>query len=130
MDWASAVPAKPWYVARKDLASNTLYVVQGENHPALFSHGLEAGDLRWVAGAPPTLPLRCAAKTRYHQPDQACALTLSPAHWPPASTCRGARLRRGQSVVFYQGGECLGGGVIQRALAAVDASPPDSLAAR
>ncbi len=121
---------EPWYVARKDLASNTLYVVQGENHPALFSHGLEAGDLHWVAGAPPTLPLRCAAKTRYRQPDQACALTLSPAHLAARFDLPQRAVTPGQSVVFYQGEECLGGGVIQRALAAVDASPPDSLAAR
>ncbi|MEK7697073.1 MAG: aminomethyltransferase beta-barrel domain-containing protein, partial [Pseudomonadota bacterium] len=88
------------------------------------------GDLHWVAGAPPTLPLRCAAKTRYRQPDQACALTLSPAHLAARFDLPQRAVTPGQSVVFYQGEECLGGGVIQRALAAVDASPPDSLAAR
>ena len=110
---------EPWYVARKDLASNTLYVVQGENHPALFSHGLEAGDLHWVAGAPPTLPLRCAAKTRYRQPDQACALTLSPAHLA-ARFDLPQRGYAGPVGGVLSGRGCLGGGVIQRA---VDASP-------
>src|SRR3989338_6120710 len=67
-----------WYVARQDLASNTLYVVQGENHPALFSHGLEADDLHWIAGASPALPLSCTPQTPYPHPDQPCVLTRSP----------------------------------------------------
>ncbi|MBI3575899.1 MAG: tRNA 2-thiouridine(34) synthase MnmA [Gammaproteobacteria bacterium] len=115
---------EPWYVARKDLAGNTLYVVQGENHPALFGHGLEADDLHWVAGAP---PLRCAAKTRYRQPDQACTLTLSPAHLIARFDLPQRAVTPGQSVVFYQGEECLGGGVIQRALAATDSARVDAL---
>ncbi len=118
---------EPWYVARKDLASNTLYVVQGENHPALFSRGLAAGELHWVAGAAPALPLRCTAKTRYRQPDQDCVLETG---GDPLAVGFGQPQRAvtpGQSVVFYQGEECLGGGVIQRAVADADAgeSRPD-----
>ena len=119
---------EPWYVARKDLASNTLYVVQGENHPALFSHGLEASDLHWIAGTPPALPLACTAKTRYRQPDQACILTRSQETLDVRFESPQRALTPGQSVVFYAGEECLGGGVIQRALATADASLPDSLA--
>src|SRR3989344_2642740 len=111
-----------WYVARKDLASNTLYVVQGENHPALFSHGLEADDLHWIAGASPALPLSCAAKTRYRQPDQPCVLTHSQEGLDVRFESPQRALTPGQSVVLYAGEECLGGGVIQRALAATDSA--------
>src|SRR5690606_5051495 len=45
--------AQAWYVARKDLASNTLYVVQGHDHPWLLAPGLAAADASWVAGHPP-----------------------------------------------------------------------------
>ncbi len=120
---------EPWYVARKDLADNTLYVVQGENHPALFSHGLEANDLHWVAGTLPALPLACAAKTRYRQMDQPCALTRSPETLGVRFESLQRAVTPGQSVVFYQGGECLGGGVIQRTLTAADAIRADALTA-
>mgnify|MGYP000055276056 FL=1 len=63
----------PWFVARKDLARNTLRVVQGHDHPWLLSLGLAAQDLAWVAGQAPAAG-RCAAKTRYRQADAECAL--------------------------------------------------------
>src|SRR6187455_203506 len=63
----------PWFVARKDMTTNTLYVVQGHDHPWLLSHVLRAGDASWIAGSAP-MEGRCAAKTRYRQADAACAL--------------------------------------------------------
>ena len=42
---------EPWFVVDKDLAANTLIVAQGKDHPALYSHGLEAVDVNWVAGS-------------------------------------------------------------------------------
>ncbi len=110
-----------WYVARKDMATNTLYVVQGEQHPALFSGGLTAGDLQWVAGTAPALPRRCAAKSRYRQPDQDCVLSATvdgvAVHFDQPQRA----ITPGQAVVFYDGDECLGGGTIREAVAAMEA---------
>ena len=39
----------PWYVVGKDLERNVLLVAQGNNHPALFSSTLQAGQLCWIA---------------------------------------------------------------------------------
>ncbi len=103
-----------WYVARKDVATNTLYVVQGEHHPVLFSERLTADDLHWVAGTPPTLPLRCAAKSRYRQPDQGCVLTAAGESAVAAAFEHAQRaITPGQAAVFYQEEECLGGGTIR-----------------
>ena len=62
----------PWYVAHKDMARNTLHVVQGHAHPWLQSTWLEAQDLSWVAGTPPAAG-ELAAKARYRQADAHCA---------------------------------------------------------
>ena len=106
---------EPWFVARKDMAANTLIVVQGHAHPWLQSTALRAADASWVAGVAPVAE-HCAAKTRYRQADAACALqTLS------GSDGHEFELRfeqpqwavtPGQSAVLYDGAVCLGGGVI------------------
>lgn len=102
----------PWFVARKDLKNNTLYVVQGHDHPWLLSHHVNVDDLSWVAGQPPS-PGTLAAKTRYRQADAPCDLhypapqTLA-LHFPDAQWA----VTPGQSAVLYQGDVCLGGGVI------------------
>ena len=102
----------PWFVARKDMDSNTLWVVQGHDHRWLQSTTLVAQDCSWVAGdAPPTGTM--AAKTRYRQQDAACEVRST-----TADACELAffeaqwAVTPGQSAVLYQGDVCLGGGVI------------------
>ncbi|MEZ5582180.1 MAG: tRNA 2-thiouridine(34) synthase MnmA [Candidatus Competibacteraceae bacterium] len=103
----------PWYVVAKNLPENVLVVAQGQQHPRLFSQRLRASQLHWVAGEPPTTPLTCAAKTRYRQPDQDCTIErLSTTMCEVVFAEPQRALTPGQSVVFYRGEECLGGGVI------------------
>ncbi|TCP05819.1 tRNA 2-thiouridine(34) synthase MnmA [Caldimonas thermodepolymerans] len=102
----------PWFVARKDLERNTLYVVQGHDHPWLLSHVLRASDASWIAGEPPPAGAY-AAKTRYRQQDAACTLENDGAgrfslRFPEAQWA----VTPGQSAVLYDGEVCLGGGVI------------------
>ncbi|WP_085216248.1 tRNA 2-thiouridine(34) synthase MnmA [Methylomagnum ishizawai] len=105
-----------WYVLRKDLERNVLVVGQGHDHPWLFTDTLEAGTLDWCDNQPLREPVRCAAKTRYRQPDQPCR--IEPVDGGRCRVVFDAPQRAvtpGQSVVFYRGEECLGGGVIERA---------------
>ncbi|RJQ47349.1 MAG: tRNA 2-thiouridine(34) synthase MnmA [Gammaproteobacteria bacterium] len=105
---------EPWYVAGKDMAGNVLIVAQGHDHKRLYSRSLTASCLCWVSGREPQTPLPCMAKTRYRQSDQPCRITgikngvcevtFDKPQWA---------VTPGQSVVFYQGDECLGGGVIE-----------------
>ena len=103
----------PWFVARKDVAANTLQVVQGHDHPWLLSNDLRAADASWVAGEPPVGLDGTGAKTRYRQADAACDLHAASA---VAFDLRFAQpqwaVTPGQSAVVYDGEVCLGGGVI------------------
>ena len=67
---------EPWFVADKDLTNNILYVVQGD-HPCLYSTGLVASGMNWIAGqdAMPKDAYTCTAKFRYRQPDQEVTIT-------------------------------------------------------
>ena len=115
----------PWYVAHKDLARNTLHVVQGHEHPWLQSPWLEATDVSWVAGTPPA-PGALAAKTRYRQADASCNLSAVQAGFRLDFEQPQWAVTPGQSAVLYDGEVCLGGGVIARAAvpAVSPAAPP------
>lgn len=104
----------PWFVARKDLQTNTLWVVQGHDHPWLLSRSLSALDASWVAGISPQASATLSAKTRYRQEDattqlhneNAAGFTLN---FPDPQWA----VTPGQSAVLYDGEVCLGGGVIE-----------------
>ena len=102
---------EPWFVARKDMAKNILWVVQGHDHPWLLSPSLRAEDLSWVAGEAPQVT-DIAAKTRYRQADAPCTLQTD----ATGITLRFAEpqwaVTPGQSAVIYDDEVCLGGGVI------------------
>ncbi|WP_055105158.1 tRNA 2-thiouridine(34) synthase MnmA [Paenibacillus ihumii] len=109
---------EPWFVAEKDLKNNILYVVQGDKHPSLYSTGLIASGVNWIAGRDklPDKPFKCTAKFRYRQQDQGVTLTpredgtMFVAFDQPQKA-----ITPGQAVVFYDGDECLGGGTIEAA---------------
>jgi tRNA-uridine 2-sulfurtransferase len=115
----------PWFVLEKDLASNTLVVAQGHDHPALMSHGLTALDASWVAGGVPgtvsdtsvsavTSAISLTAKTRYRQADAACTLAdLGGRKFSLRFAEPQWAVTPGQSAVLYQGEICLGGGIIE-----------------
>ena len=102
----------PWFVARKNMATNTLYAVQGHDHPWLLSSALRADDTSWIAGQAPVAG-DLAAKTRYRQSDARCGFGTDASD---AFTLRFDApqwaITPGQSAVLYEGEVCLGGGVI------------------
>jgi tRNA-specific 2-thiouridylase len=102
----------PWYVARKDMAANTLWVVQGHDHPWLLSSSLAAQDASWVAGHAPT-PGLLASKNRYRQADAPTRLAaVNGDGFTLAFPEPQWAVTPGQSAVLYDGEVCLGGGVI------------------
>ena len=106
-------PEQPWYVVAKDVENNVLTVAQGHDHPALISRGLVAANLNWIT-EPPEFPFECAAKTRYRQADQPCTIGPFDADRVRVQFTHPQRaVTPGQYAVFYDGDQCLGGGVIE-----------------
>ncbi len=110
--------SEPWHVVRKDLRANTLVVAQGHDHPLLYSRQVMVRGLRWINEAPDALAngMRLSAKTRYRQNDADCrARLLAPDRCLVRFDSPQWAVTPGQYLVFYNGQECLGGGVIERA---------------
>jgi tRNA-specific 2-thiouridylase len=104
---------EPWYVVAKNIPENTLIVAQGHNHPALFTNKLETHDIHWIHDTPENFPIKASAKTRYRQPDQACMIERIDNNAYKIMFDEPQRaVTPGQSVVFYDGEICLGGGII------------------
>lgn len=105
----------PWYVATKDLTRNVLIVVQGSEHPMLFSRSLTVSSIHWINGEP-DFNQAFTAKTRYRQPDQSCTVIKTAAGYRVEFERPQRAVTPGQSVVIYDGDICLGGGVIEDTL--------------
>jgi len=107
----------PWYAADKDLKSNVLVAVQGKDHPLLQHPLLTANTLDWVSGESPKLNTQIKAKIRYRQAEQPCRIienkngTVVVEFVDPQTA-----VAPGQSVVFYDEDDCLGGGIIEHRL--------------
>ena len=108
-------PGEAWFVVDKDIQRNIVYVDQGSDHPAMYAPALTATELSWVNDrAPTSFPFKCTAKIRYRQPDQDCEIVsinegIAFVHFPIPQRAITPR----QSIVFYQGDVCLGGGIIE-----------------
>ncbi len=103
-----------WYISGKDIDKNTLIAVQDHGHPMLLSRRLLTYQVNWISGEAPKTALMCTAKTRYRQQDQTCVVKQdSELGWLVEFDQPQRAVTPGQSVVFYQGEICLGGGIIE-----------------
>lgn len=105
-----------WFVVGKDIKRNVVQVERGEVHPAMYADTLVATDLSFTGGEfKRDLPFGCKAKIRYRQKDQECTITRiadGKIYVEFAEAQRAITPR--QSIVFYEGDECLGGAMIEK----------------
>lgn len=121
-----------WFVTGKDMNRNIVFVHRGD-HPALHQQELWLREVRWLDGEfvsscvqssqQPQAPIQLKVKVRYRAPEVKALLT------PPTTSGSTEDSRSdlwqlifaeeqkkpiapGQSVVFYRGEQCLGGGVV------------------
>ena len=107
---------EPWFVVGKDLATNTLYVGQGFHHPALYADHLDASDIHFTTTQEQPDVFHCTAKFRYRQQDVPVTVHRLPDNRAEVFFDEPVRaITPGQAVVFYDGMECLGGGLIDHA---------------
>lgn len=109
----------PWFVIGKDITKNVLYVGQGYENEHLCATHMEASDIHWVDDVVSRYgtEFHCTAKFRYRQKDEGVTVKLSDdGQMVTVTSDDPARaITPGQAVVFYDGDECLGSAIIDRA---------------
>ncbi len=112
----------PYYAAAADYRTNTLWVVNTFDHPALFRDELVLTKVNWISGNEPKLPLQCEAVIRYGHTAVGCVvqrtndegrITKDKNKYSVKFKTPQRAVTPGQSVVFYDNDEVLGGGVIE-----------------
>ncbi len=101
-----------WFVVRKDLANNILYVSHGDETP-LFSNGCFVAGMNFIPAPPAEKEFVCKAKFRYRQEEQGVRVTRTGENSLKINFDEPQRaVTEGQYAVLYDETQCLGGGVI------------------
>ena len=99
-----------WFVVKKDLQNNVLYVSHGDESP-LYSRACRVENLNWIGYIPQRTQF-VNAKFRYRQPEQEVTLTVEKDGALVEFEEPQRAVTEGQYAVFYGGPAFLGGGVI------------------
>lgn len=103
----------PWFVIGKELATNTLFVGQGIDHPQLYSDECTVEDVNWIPKERFHGTIEITAKFRYRQADVPVKITWIDEHQIRVEFKELVRaVTPGQACVFYDQELCLGGGTI------------------
>jgi tRNA-uridine 2-sulfurtransferase len=97
----------PYYVSRKDMQTNTVYVTTDLNDTDLWSKAVTLEDAHWINGKP-SGGKKYQARLRYRGPLVDCELKDNKL----ILTEEQRGVAAGQSAVLYDGDRCLGGGII------------------
>lgn len=97
----------PYYVVRKDMASNTVYVTTDLDDKELWKRDISLEDTHWING-PPIPGKQYCARLRYRGPLIAAGFENGKLRLKEEA--RG--VAAGQSAVLYDGDQVIGGGIV------------------
>ena len=104
----------PWYVYKKDIPNNQIFVCQGGNNPLLMNNGLYLDSINWINDINYDYPLECKVQVR-HQHTPVNSVLIKDVNGIKVSFDEQIRaIAPGQSAVFYNDNLCLGGGIIAK----------------
>ena len=98
------------FVVGKDMDKNILYIAYGEDNPYLVTTSCVVDHINWISKDKPE---KCTAKFRYRQKDNDVSLEYHDDYIVVRYPQGVKAVTPGQACVFYNGEECLGGGIIK-----------------
>ncbi|HJO89782.1 MAG: tRNA 2-thiouridine(34) synthase MnmA [Candidatus Pacebacteria bacterium] len=104
---------KPYYIISKDISKNTITVSHDIESKEIDKKSIKTKDVNWISGKAPSKAMNYQARIRYRQELQDCTITwLSHSQVIVEFDESQDTATSGQSLVLYNGDECLGGGII------------------
>ncbi|MFB3902867.1 MAG: tRNA 2-thiouridine(34) synthase MnmA [Acidobacteriota bacterium] len=104
---------RPLYVLCLDLGRNAVIVGYKED---VYSRGLIAERVSWIAGTAPPSPVRASVKIRARHPEAEATLEVRKDHVRVLFDSPQMAVTPGQAAVFYDADRVLGGGWIRQAV--------------
>lgn len=102
----------PWYVAEKDVATNTLFVSNAWRSEEMEQGEFIVRNLHWISGIPPK-KTQLSVKIRHGAKEYPCEVVLRDDESAAVKLHGSDRgIAPGQIAAFYDGEYCLGGGSI------------------
>ena len=109
-------PELPWYVYDKSIELNEVYVCQGEFNDLLLSDGLLMEEMKWINKSVVPKQLDCEVQVRHRGKPVSCVAHFKDKGVELSFSEKIRAIAPGQSAVLYKNNECLGGGIIAKAL--------------
>ena len=109
-------PELPWYVYDKSIKLNEVYVCQGEFNNLLMSDGLLMEEMKWINKEMKLDKLDCEVQVRHRGKPVKCTAHFLKKGVEVLFSEKIRAIAPGQSAVLYKNNECLGGGIIAKAL--------------
>jgi tRNA-uridine 2-sulfurtransferase len=102
----------PWYVAQINLKENKLIVTKNAKDKLLGNKEIKCEKISWINSEPQKFPTKCSAQIRYRSKAELCRIEKNGKSFKVIFTKPQHAPAIGQSIVFYEKNQLLGGGVI------------------